>query len=218
MTRTRPPKDIRDRREEGKKTTPAPPERTLLRRILSRSWKIVVGAVALLATSLGIASGYLSLVPKVTFEQNQPLDPLDPFSTPFVASNDGPLGINDVQFDCWSENLNSLKKSHVGHIHIRNPRRNLEGMEVGEKTTIPCEFSAAFELKSDNPLVGADIVLRTDFRPDFVFWHTYRDFRFRTLKGSDGRLYWYPFAWSRMPEAQAGAGKSWLKRWFGFLD
>lgn len=52
----------------------------------------LAGGITLIATTIGIASGYLSLLPKVTAVQNQALDPSDPFSTPFVAQTRDPSG------------------------------------------------------------------------------------------------------------------------------
>ncbi len=193
MTRTHAPQEIRDRREDGKqKPVPSP---SPLRRNISKSVKMVGVGIGLLATSLGIITGYLALVPRLSVTQNQPLNLDDPFSTPFILSNDGPLGVNDAKFSCYVFHLASAPagrlSSGTSTIDEVGASQGLvaKRMEPGERATIPCSLQP-FTLM--NPVKTGDVAVQVDFRPDFVFWRQTRSFRFVTLKSSDGHLYWYP--------------------------
>lgn len=202
MSRWKAPQYILDRREQDKAVRMEPVGRT--KKII----KVVLGAAGLIATGLGIATGYLSLLPRITITQNQALDTSDPFSTPFVVSNDGPLGINDVKFVCWLQHVTLANNGDIGGFGTSSPALDIpDGMEVGEKTTLPCVFSNLFVSKdgtsAGNLVTYADIVIKASFRPDFALWHLHRNTRFKTVKGSDGRLYWYPYAYNRTPEAEA---------------
>jgi len=200
MSRTRPPRDIRDRRDQNTEGRPLQEESVFLGRTISRSLKILAGAVTLIATSLGIVTAYLSLIPRISVSQTQPLDPADPFSAQFIVSNDGPLGINDVAFDCAILNVNTLHNNRISTSYIRPKALKDLGMEVGEKATVPCVFRSAFGLSPSDLITSGDISIVVRFRPDFVFWEKHRSFRFRTIKAADGTLYWFPQPYDRLPK------------------
>jgi hypothetical protein len=168
-----------------------PSEAKSLRRTISKSWKIVAGAITLTATSLGVATGYLSLVPKISVSQNQPLDPANLFSAPFIVSNDGPLGINDVQILCGLKDVQA-GPGGIKNIILTSPGLHVDGMETGERATFPC--GPQINVK---PLTSADVVFTVRFRPDFVPWHTTRYFRFVSEKSGE-QLFWYPQAYDRI--------------------
>lgn len=188
----KPPKDIRDRREQGKQSEKQPVEKGQLRNTISKSWKLVGVAVTLLATSLGIVTGYLSLVPKISVSQNQPLNPNELFSTPFIISNDGPLGINNIDFVCWMRDI-QVGASAIKNVGLTSPSLHAEGMEPGERATYPCGPTVSL-----HPLTSADVVFEVKFRPDFVPWRISRRFRFVTMQTSDGQLVWYPQPFNRL--------------------
>jgi hypothetical protein len=168
---------------------------TSVRTIVSKSWKVAAAS----ATFLGIVTGYLSLVPRISVENSQLLNLADPFATPFVVSNDGPLGINDVILSCLLIYVESTGGGTIEGLTV-GPNPVIEGMDPGERATLPCTFHPVFGFT--NPLKAADIAIVVNFRPDFVPWHQIRRLRFKTLKGSDGHLYWYPQPLSRVPFAK----------------
>ena len=190
------PQYIRDRRQESKQKVTAELESTPLRRTISRSWKIALGGITLVATSLGVVTGYLTLVPKVSVSQNQPLDPKDLFSTPFIVTNEGPLGINDVQIRCIILDVKSGGLT-IKNIQTTSEELKVSSMEIGERGTFPCGPRL-----TNVPYDYAKVVFTVIFRPDFVPWHVTRFFGFRTLEDSEKRLWWYP-------EAQYQIHKEW---------
>jgi len=52
------------------------------------------------AVIFGVIQGGAAFAPKVSVATLLALDPLDPFSTPFVLSNDGVLSIHSVEYAC----------------------------------------------------------------------------------------------------------------------
>jgi len=192
----RTPRDIRDRRQESHQQLKSQLEPKILRRTISKSWKIALGGITLVATILGVVTGYLTLVPKVSVSQNQPLDPKDLFSTPFVVTNEGPLGINDVQIRCLILDVRSGGMT-IQNIQTTSDELRVRSMETAERGTFPCRPRL-----TDAPYDYAKVVFTVIFRPDFVPWHVTRFFGFRTLQDSDKRLLWYP-------EAQYEIHKEW---------
>lgn len=148
-----------------------------------------------LAVALGVATGYLSLLPRITISQNQALDPMDPFSAPFVVSNDGPLGINKVVVLCMPIKVEDTAHNLLSRYAVKRVP-TIPGMEVGEKATVPCYLGVTLT----HPIETADIAFRVQFRPDFVIWRVHRDLRFSAMRGADGKLYWYPQPFDRMPD------------------
>ncbi len=156
-----------------------------------------MGVITLLATSLGFVTGYLSLVPRISVSQTFALNPAAPFSAPFVVSNDGPLGINEISFSCLLLYVESSHRNRFIDV-LLSDQLTIVGMEPGEKVTIRCPFERFVKLSESDPIVRGDIVLIVEFRPDLVPWQVKRQLRFITLHGFDGRLYWYPQPYSRI--------------------
>lgn len=189
MVRTKPPKDILDRRKEEPPKPPHQAELGTSARTISRISKWLVGGITLVATSLGIVTAYLSLIPRLSASPTQSLDLNNPFSALFIMSNDGPLGINDLDFSCHIYNVGSVLDASVSAITTRMNIRS-KRMEPGEKISAPCDPSPL--IRVEGQLASADVAVVVRFRPDFVWWTKYRIFRFVTLKSSDGHLYWFP--------------------------
>lgn len=163
-----------------------PAETTPLQRTISKSWKVIVGGIALLTTSLGIVTGYLSLVPKISVSQNYPLNPSDLFSTPFIVSNDGPMAINRVQVSC---EIGPSETAGISNLSLTQPAlQNLGTMEPGERGTYPCGLPQSLIAGMEVP----DVVFVIKFRPNFVPWHLTRKFRFVRLRAMNGDMFWFP--------------------------
>jgi len=152
--------------------------------------------ISLVATPLGIVTGYLALVPKISISQNLPLAPADPFSAPFVVSNDGPLGINNVRIFCQAIKVRAEAQNFQAEsLKMQNFIPPISGMEAGEKLSAPCWFP----IHTREPITEADIAFRITFRPDFVPWEAKREFRFVMTVGAEGKTYWYPEPYTRIP-------------------
>ena len=167
----------------------AKPKRSRFHTVLRWTIKWVGGTILWVSALLGIVSGWVALVPHVSVTQTQPLNLTDPFSTPFTVSNDGPLAIRDVQFECYSFSVRT-QYSEVG------PKLGFVPMDVyyarmkpGERATVPCRFPFTMQ----DPLQSADIALIVTFKIDFLpLFYTHSEFRFQALRAGDKNLYWFP--------------------------
>jgi hypothetical protein len=182
-----------------KSTDAAPPRPNGLTSKWLRGIRLLGKFIALLTVPLGLITGYLSLIPHISISQSQSINPSDAFATPFVVSNDGPLGINNVGFSCEILEILYVSAKPTRHIILENFQAVVLGMEPGERTSFRCPFSDIAI-----PVVGGykslDVVMRVRFRSDFVPWYQSRKFRFATAKLANGELYWYPYAYSRLPQ------------------
>jgi len=152
---------------------------------------------------LGILSGYISLLPKISVVQNEQLDPSDPFSSPFIVSNDGPLPIENVRFRCGIGSVSYYGKVRVKgaenygssfmfapDAHGNLPVQNFGSPEMnpGERSTIP---SCNYPLPKD--VSDADIGIVLEFRIGYTPFPSTRTFRFHTLPDANHGFHWYPY-------------------------
>jgi hypothetical protein len=151
---------------------------------------------------LGIVTGYLALLPRVSVSQNEQLDPSNTFSSPFIISNDGPLPMENVRFTCGIVDVKHENGPEmVGDANFgttffvlkdKNGKpsvMNFGSLEMmpGERSTMPsCSYPWL------NPIENADVGIVVDFRIGYSFFSTRRIFRFGTLKDSAGKLHWFP--------------------------
>ena len=189
MTRKKPQQGTKSKKEELFPQHPPPIPSSKTQTLFLRSLKGGVRLIAFFAASLGFLTAYLSLIPKVTVVQSDPLNWADPFTTQFVISNDGPLGINRFEAKCgitYVKYKNGAVVKGGGSIvsaDMFKPR-----LEVGEKGTVSCPLTQLF----GGDIAGADISIRVTFRPDFTWAYPSRSYRFVTMTDSSGRLHWYP--------------------------
>jgi len=134
--------------------------------------------------------------------QSQPLNPADPFSTPFIVADDGPLGINAIKFTCLLIDVETVHQNRFIDVGLLSEALSVDGMDPGEKATVPCVFRSFFGLSPSDPIAKGNVAMVVEFRPDFVPWRIRRKSRFMTLRASDGNLYWYPQPYSRLPATQ----------------
>lgn len=159
-----------------------------------RSLKYAGGIIFLTAAFLGTATGIIALFfPAISVSQSTPLNPADPFSAPFIVSNDGALVIDSVQFDCLLNNLQTNQIT-VTDGDFEDDSQFVDTMDAGEKRSVQCAFEDPSLIKFDLPQIykSADITLAVRFRVAFVPWYQTRTFRFMLAKATDGSFYWYP--------------------------
>ena len=150
------------------------------------SAKIVVG----LATCLGLVVALYSLCARIGVTSDSPINPDDPFSSPFTLSNKGFLPIYDVLFSCT---LRDVKWQDGGVMNIRTKTNAdpIKRINAGEATTTFCKF-----LPYNAKIKSADIEIEVMYRPAYLFWSKRSSIRFGTVTESDGTLRWVPKALS----------------------
>jgi hypothetical protein len=159
------------------------PQKTLSHFLLG--WKLLVSLFSLLA----IASGILALLPRPSVTASEFIKANEPFSTPFVISNESYLPIHDVNYKCA---IRHYRASDGGNIiayegGIVPSGFVLPEMSPGESTTVSCPFP----FKGWEPVVSAGFDFVLEYRPDFLPWAQEKRFRFETGWDKDGSLKWY---------------------------
>ena len=151
-------------------------------------WQIFV----VVATLLGVLTGVLSLLPKLSISSSGPLNPKSAFTTPFTLSNEGFLSIMSVNIFCAIREAKfEGDREIIGTEDYRSrfttPDHAAAELKPDEKYT----FSCAFLFNEDAPLIKADIAIIISYRPAWVPWRQEKVSRFVTKKSSDGRLHWF---------------------------
>ena len=150
------------------------------------SAKIVVG----LATFLGSVVAILSLCARIGITSDSPINPADPFSSPFTLSNKGILPIYNVLFSCTLRDV-KWQDGGVMNIRTRTKADPIKRINAGEATTTFCKsLPYKAEIKS------ADIEVEVTYRPAYLFWSKRSSIRFGTVTENDGSLRWVPKALS----------------------
>jgi hypothetical protein len=141
------------------------------------------------AALLGIVTGYLALFPRITVFSTEPLNPSNPLITPFVVTNEGPFGINNVAFACHVNKI-VIAEPQGGAIigaqfgwNVTSPR-----MEVGERASGQCYEGVQFV----SPMASGDIQIQVEYRPDYWGFRQGKKFRFITWTNNQGHLVWLP--------------------------
>jgi hypothetical protein len=175
------------------------------RKRTSRQIRADKRAIALLVlllaiTLLGIAGAWLSVLPEISVSQTQPLNAADPFSIPFVVSNNGPLSVNSLNFTCVPINIETSHQSRVIPSGFRSESVPINKLEPGKKAGFPCTFRKVlgfWEFSPSQPMTMGNIDIFIEYRPAFVFWKITQQFQFATFPDRDHKLYWKPI---RIPE------------------
>jgi hypothetical protein len=145
-------------------------------------------------TIIGGIVALLSFLPAFSVSREPPLDPSDVLTGQFVIRYESPIPVADVDPVCGVEKLENDHYVDVVKFPIRALGFRVPIMWQGDAITVPCAITNAFGL---GKIVSGDITIRVRFRPILVPWFLHwrtseRDFRFVTIKQSDGNLRWIP--------------------------
>ena len=145
---------------------------------------IITGGSTLMALIIQVISR-ISVSPAIT------LDPKDPFSTPFILSNDGALPVYSIQIGCWYDHIRwaSGFDFSMTNGELRDESAFLKSLGPGRRTTI--EFSHAFTWDKSIPIISADVTIAVHYRPMFLPWEKAATYHFQIKKTSSGELLWF---------------------------
>jgi hypothetical protein len=158
------------------------------------SWQVMLNMAAL----LGLVTGYMAMIPRVSVSQSEPLDPDDIFSTPFIVSNDGPLPLETVNISCADFNVvyqqGTTLRSNPNDpgAAISDTSFNAPEVKPGERVSVPCALEQMLKPPSWIKVVSSDISIVVSFRIGYTPLPGRRKFRFVTFRSADNRLHWYP--------------------------
>lgn len=149
-----------------------------------RVWKILLEIAAV--------AGLLALLyPRVSVSSTTSINPDHPFATPFSVANNGLFPVYDVEFSCGMNDVSTESTPHqlsqFSTVFASLPIPRING---GHSEITFC----AFPFITESPIKEADISVSVHFKSAWLPPKRTEIYRFRTIKGTDGRLYWYPKA------------------------
>ena len=150
-------------------------------------WVVVLTAVGVIALVLAVNEADQ---PKVDIANTDALDPSDPFSTPFIVSNNGRATITDVEFSCYIDGLEYEDGAGFTRLALVT-QPTIARIDPGDRKSGLC---GSVRMHT-SPVKGADIQMTIKFKAPrwglFTKEHE-RKLRWVTAKQSDGTLRWIP--------------------------
>jgi hypothetical protein len=149
----------------------------------SQFWKLIVA----FSVVLGIIVSFLAISPSITVSTSQSLDPADPLATSFLITNTGLLPIHSIIFLCQLNKVVTTQPVTYIHFKLGYATPPLPILYPQEQKT----FWAPKIINFPYPIVSADINILVSYRPDFLFWHKSKSYRFVTVPNKESILFWY---------------------------
>lgn len=203
IMKAKPPKEIRDRREQP------PSSKTHILQSTERfDWKFWVGlGIAIAGLILGAIGLNLAIEARPTISLETPLNPDDVLTTPFVISNDGALSLENVTAAILVRNFEDTHGNHIGGLVGWGSVPTSPEMRPSDRKTIQ-PFSHI--VNEENPIISGEVAIVVSYTPAYIpLWPKHRGFRFVVERQSDGR--------SRFEQQPSeGIEEDYLKRVKGF--
>jgi len=170
---------------------------------ISYTWSLVVG-ISVLMTIVGTI---YALTPKISVQPYGSLNPADPFSTPFIITNDSTLPIHNVSSKYEANNIEGVEMEGEKSECSTCPDISIGGfssgdtqpivqMEPGEKTPLfvggMTLAKPSGEIKDTSAATNAEIIITVKYRPDWIPWQQERRWKFITAMNVEGQLVWVP--------------------------
>lgn len=181
-------KKIRQQQRQGLSSVPQP----IALRLIEGASKFVGYA----AGFVGAAAVILSFLPAFSVSKEEPLNPHDPFSVPFIIEYDGLIPIRNVTVGCGIYSLQTEDGVEIRNLYLDDSNQYFSLLWHGDAITIYCPIHRFFVLK---PIVDADVFLEAKYRPWLLprftdrWWSPWtRTFRYATFQQADKNLRWLP--------------------------
>jgi hypothetical protein len=132
----------------------------------------------------GLYVGILSVLPRISITPQEPLQRHEPFSAPFIISNDGYSTVHTINLTC---SLDSVLDTHRNrYTNVTTPSsQNIDYLAAGGRSTFDCPVG-------NLQILEADFSIIVSFRPDFLPWHKIEIFHFRARIADNGSVRWFP--------------------------
>jgi hypothetical protein len=146
---------------------------------------------------------WYQFAPRVSLVVEEPLNPTEPFSAPFVLTNDSALSIYDVGIACqinwlaWDTVRGRIEQKQGLLVKSDNVAKTIA---AADKKTVKCDvpppvmdgLKTILGLPPDSKmtLIEGDISIAVSFSPKFYLWKRLDDFHFVADKGADGKTRW----------------------------
>jgi hypothetical protein len=179
MARSKPPSDIRKRREKPTKPVALGAQRYVFGKTVLGG---LLGALGLLGTLVGIAGAF----PRLSVNTQGSVRTHDPFGTVFYLSNDGVLPLHDITYGCRVDEL-VAKGMNLQNMLAFDSRRSDPVLSPDRPMTLDCH--QYIELDGSLPSLHATITVH--YRPSFIpWWYRVTNFRMQAIKSDDGTWIW----------------------------
>jgi len=183
MSKTKPRK-----RKKDKKPKPQPQK---TKENLLRPAKQMLEVVLIVLAIVGFGITVLTVFPRISVSNLEAIDVLDPFSTPFLISNDGYLPLYNVEFLVAIRRLERIGGGGItGTDDFQSKFTTPDFSAPIFRPTEKFSLYAGRIVKAHNSVSFADIAIVIEFRPMLWPFRRSSQFRFVTQKGADGKLYW----------------------------
>ena len=146
--------------------------------------KAVGWIVTALGTALGLVTAILTLFPWLSVEPAGLLDPANPYTVPFVLSNDGFIPLVNVKVTCW---ISGAGPSGQIRNNKLSPHETISYLSYRAKVSLGCFNMLSLK---EITLDWATFVIKIDYRPYILPLYRGQEFKFVTAKTSDGSFHW----------------------------
>lgn len=171
-SRSRESKRRKPRRPKGPSPQLSPsPRRSLFERLIVAPLRLAKRTLVRAFSAVAVVSGLLALAyPRLTVAAQPLLNPSDPFSAPFVVSNDGYIPLTDVVISCVIDRIRGA--ADVDGSISRPPERQIDRLGVGERTSTACPAPVVA------PIESADVLISVQFSPARIAYPMTWEYRF----------------------------------------
>jgi hypothetical protein len=194
MGKGKTPKEIQERRTEGKRKRGKAAEVSH-----SSPWARIWDLFRAFAVVLGVVGTYFVFKPTVEIQtpSSNPSDAYELFSRPFVIKNNSRwFSVRDVHASCGIVRVLYDPTGQDVHGLATQLDPPISEFEAGKEHSLPCRNP----IQSARPMLGAEVVLSLDYRRPWLYLgHTMTYQGYRAFIGSDGKAYWTPYAPSVKP-------------------
>jgi hypothetical protein len=134
-------------------------------------WRVIIFLIGVPSLYVGI----VSILPRISVTPSEELNKYDPFSAPFIISNDGYIAIHSVNMPCTIDHLLLSSQTSMTNATASDDVFD-DTLEPDGRSTHFCHMQI-----TDAKTKEVIITLTVSFRPDFYPWTTIRKFHFRGL-------------------------------------
>jgi hypothetical protein len=155
-------------------------------------WRRAIRVIGSVLGGITLLASLISLWPPLSVSIDEPIDPKDPLSRPFLIRNDWLLPLFQVGGECFVNDLHA-----EGNVRMKNTiiqsTSGRRWLPAGREFPISC-WDEDWAMPSGYlpPIQVARITITIKFSPPWVPIALRRSFGFRTVIELDGDLRWIP--------------------------
>jgi hypothetical protein len=153
--------------------------------IVKRTWI----PFSILSTIISII-GVFSFIPKVDVSTAEPFEPNNPFSTPFIISNEGTFTISQIDFVCDVVKVQAAYNNSMSKNKIENFTPTISSLKAGMKETVFCPEVAGIFPR--DRYEKAELEMKVTFNAWWIPVNQVKTFRFIGAKNTKGEIKWIP--------------------------